>query len=164
MTAGRISKLATRQGSKDEAIQIQTCHKISSCYKINISQLPNDSLRPCKNGTLVSKEQFKLMPDKNSCLKSFDAEISGIAQGYVFAKVVYGSGGHQDNVFEEAYTFAEWVREYGDEDLLYVILIDTDHTTKFQQLKSKASEIKEKKLLVVNHVEFQQYIIDNYES
>jgi hypothetical protein len=29
MTAGRISKLATRQGSKDEAIQIQTCHKIS---------------------------------------------------------------------------------------------------------------------------------------
>lgn len=160
MTAGRISKLASRQGSNDEAIQIQTCHKISSKVSINITQLPNDALRPCKDGTIITKEQFKLIPDKNSCLKSFDAEITGILQGYIFAKVVYGNGGHQDNVFEEAYTFADWVSNFGDPELLYVLLIDTDLTTKFEQLKIKATE--QKNLLVVNHVEFQQYIIDNY--
>jgi hypothetical protein len=160
MTSGRISKLASRQGSSDEAVQIQTCNKTSSKYCININQLPNDALRPCKDGTIVSKEKFKLIPDKNSCLKSFDAEITGILQGYVFAKVVYGNGGHQDNVFEESYTFADWVSNFGDPDLLYVLLIDTDLTTKFEQLKIKAAE--QKNLLVVNHIEFQQYIIDNY--
>lgn len=160
MTSGRISKLASRQGSTDETVQLQTCNKISSKYSININQLPNDALRPCKDGTIISKEQFKLITDKNSCLKSFDAEITGILQGYVFAKVVYGNGGHQDNVFEEAYTFADWVSNFGNPELLYVLLIDTDLTTKFEQLKIKASE--QKNLLVVNHVEFQQYIIDNY--
>jgi len=160
MTAGRISKLASRQGSNDEAIQIQTCNKISSKVSINIIQLPNDALRPCKDGTIITKEQFKLIADKNSCLKSFDAEITGILQGYVFAKVVYGNGGHQDNVFEEAYTFADWVCNFGDPELLYVLLIDTDLTTKFELLKNKASE--QKNLLVANHVEFQQYIINNY--
>lgn len=160
MTSRQISKCASRQGSSDEAVQIQTCHKTSSKYKININQLPNDALRPHKDGKIISKEQFKLIPDKNSCLKSFDAEITGILQGYVFAKVVYGNGGHQDNVFEEAHTFADWVHKFGDPELLYVLLIDTDLTTKFEQLKLKA--VEQKNLLVANHIEFQKYIIDDY--
>ena len=160
MTSGRISKLASRQGSSDETVQIQTCHNTSTKFSIMINQLPNDALRPCKDGTIVSKEQFKLISDKNSCLKSFDAEITGQIKGYVFAKVVYGNGGHQDNVFEEAYTFADWVSNFGKPDLLYVLLIDTDLTSKFEQIKIKA--VEQKNLLVVNHVEFQQYIIDNY--
>lgn len=160
MTSRHISINATRQGSKDETVQLKTCNITSSKFKININQLPNDALRPCKDGTIVSKEQFKLISDKNSCLKSFDAEITGILQGYIFAKVVYGNGGHQDNVFEEAYTFADWVSNFGNPELLYVLLIDTDLTTKFEQLKIKATE--QKNLLVVNHIEFQQYIIDNY--
>jgi hypothetical protein len=158
MTAGRIAKLASRQGSNDEKIQIQTCNKISSQYKIHINQLPNDYLRPCKDGSIIDKKQYKQLADKNSCLKSFDAEIEGIWEGYVFAKVLFGNGGHQDNVIEEAHTFADWVLKFGKSDLLYVILIDTDQTSnsKFQQLKAKAT----KNLLVVNHIEFQQYIID----
>lgn len=160
MTSGRISKLASRQGSNDETYQIQACNETSNKYRININQLPNDALRPCKDGTIITKEQFKKISDKNSCLKSFDAQITGIMQGYLFAKVVYGSGGHQDNVFEEAYTFADWVKNFGDPELMYVLLIDTDLTTKIEQLKIKASE--QKNLLVVNHIEFQQYIIDNY--
>lgn len=160
MTSGRISKLASRQGSNDEAYQIQACNETSNKYCITINQLPNDALRPCKDGTIINKEQFKKISDKNSCLKSFDAEITGIMQGYLFAKVVYGSGGHQDNVFEEAYTFADWVKNFGDPELMYVLLIDTDLMTKFEQLKIKASE--QKNLLVFNHIDFQQYIIDNY--
>jgi len=160
MTSGRVSKLASRQGSNDEAYQIQACNDTSNKYLINIDKLPNDASRPCKDGTIITKEQFKKISDKNSCLKSFDAQITGIMKGYLFAKVVYGSGGHQDNVFEEAYTFSDWVENFGDPELIYVLLIDTDLTTKFNQLKIKASE--QKNLLVVNHIEFQQYIIDNY--
>lgn len=160
MTSGRISILASRQGCKDEYVQLQTCHNISSLFNININQLPNDALRPCKDGTIVSKEQFKMMQDKNCCLKSFDAEITGAVQGYIFAKVTYSNGGHQTNVFEEAYTFADWVKNYGNPELLFVLLIDTDLTCQFEQLKLKS--IEQKNLLVVNHVEFQQYIIDNY--
>jgi hypothetical protein len=162
MTAGSISKLASRQGCKDETVQIETCHKTASKYNININQLPNDALRPCKDGSIITREQFNLIADKNSCLKSFDAEITGVIQGYLFAKVVYGSGGHQDNVFEEAYTFADWVGNFGNPELLYVLLIDTDLTTKFQQLKIKASG--QKNLIVVNHIEFQQFIIDTYKQ
>jgi hypothetical protein len=160
ITAGRIAKLASRQGSNDEAIQIMTCHSVSSKAGINIMQLPNDALRPCKDGSIITKEQFKKIADRNSCLKSFDAEISGVISGYVFAKVVYGMGGHQDNVFEEAHTFAEWVVHYGKPEMLYVILLDTDLTAKFEQLKTKAAG--QSNLLIVNHVEFQQYIIDTY--
>jgi len=32
-------------------------------------------------------------------LKSFDAKISGIINGWIFAKITYTNGGHQDNVF-----------------------------------------------------------------
>lgn len=160
MTAGRISKLASRQGCKDETLQIEACHKTASKFNINITQLANDALRPCKDGSIITRQQFNLIADKNSCLKSFDAEITGFIQGYLFAKVVYGSGGHQDNVFEEAYTFADWVSNFGNPDLLYVLLIDTDLTTKFEQLKIKAEG--QKNLLVVNHIDFQQFIIDNY--
>jgi hypothetical protein len=155
ITSSKISKLASRQGSSDESIQIEMCNKTSSQFSINIKQLPNDALRPCKNGGIITKEQFKLMTDKNLCLKSFDAEITGKLKGYVFAKVVYGNGGHQDNVFEEAHTFANWVKEFGDSDLLYVLLIDTDLQSRFKNLKEK--ELKN--LLVVDHVQFQQYII-----
>ena len=158
--ARNIAINSSRQGSKDEVEQIQVCHETAIKYGITIEPLPNDALRPCKNGTIITKQEFKLLKDKNSCLKSFDAEIKGQKNGYVFAKVVYGNGGHQDNVFEEAYTFADWVSNFGNTDLLYVLLIDTDLAIKFEQLKIKAAE--QKNLLVVNHVEFQQYIIDNY--
>ena len=153
-----ISKNSSRQGTNDELIQLQICNKTTSNYRISIEPLANDEIRPCKNGQLITKSQYKLIDDKNSCLKSFDAKITGILQGYIFAKVVFGNGGHQDNVFEEAYTFAEWVCNFGDTELIYVILIDTDLTSKFQKLKQKFknNEI----LLIVN--QFQQYIIDNY--
>ncbi len=160
MTSSHISVQSSRQGSSDETLQISTCNGISSKLGVNIEQLPNDSFYPCKNGNVINKEQHKQLTDKNSCLKSFDAKITGKIQGYLFAKVVYGGGGHQDNVFEEAYTFAEWVHTFGDHKLLYVILIDTDLTDKFEQLKLKS--IGQLNLLVVNHIQFQQYIIDNY--
>ena len=58
MTSRHISINATRQGSKDETVQLKTCNITSSKFKININQLPNDALRPCKDGTIVSKKEI----------------------------------------------------------------------------------------------------------
>ena len=81
------------------------------------------------------------------------------------AKVCYGSGGHQDNVFEEMYNYCEWVDKYYNDtnnEELFVCLIDTDLTRQFDELKNKYSHIKN--LLIVNHVDFQHYLFDYNEK
>ena len=94
---------------------------------------------------------------KNDCLKSFDAKISGLVKGWVFAKVAFGEGGHQDNVFSEAHQFVEWADNYGTSDQLYVVLVDTDLNHKFKESKQKPTKPN---TIVCNHVEFQRFIID----
>ena len=76
--------------------------------------------------------------EKNNCLKSFDAKITGKLNGYLSAKVALGSGGHQDNVFEEEDTLANWwsIYKHDDPDFI-VLLIDTDLTTQFEKLQKK---------------------------
>jgi hypothetical protein len=66
--------------------------------------------------------------------------------------------GHQDNVFHELETFGEICEKYGNKDELYVILIDTDLMNRLENLKNKFAESEN--ILVVNHVEFQEYIIN----
>ena len=53
----------------------------------------------------------------------------------MFAKVAFGKGGHQDNVFSESHEFGEWVEKHGTSDQLYTILVDTDLTREFETLK-----------------------------
>lgn len=107
-----------------------------------------------QDGRIINKQEYKTS-EKNSCFKSFDGIIeSDYFNGFIFAKNVFGSGGHQDNVFEEAYTFCEWIVAYGSDHtfdqkpLTYVLLIETD--------------LDEINIIIANHVEFQQYIIDNF--
>ena len=76
-----------------------------------------------------------------------------------------GSGGHQDNVFEEMDTMCNWWKEFKKKentDDILVILIDTDLTSKFNRLKNKYSDIANIK--VCNHIGLQQYIIDTFYS
>lgn len=153
------SKTSSRQGCKDESLQITTCNETASKVGVFIDILGKDDVRPCKDGRIILKKDFKNM-SKNSCLKSFDAKISGKIDGYVFAKVVLGNGGHQDNVFEEAFIFGEWARRFGSEEMLYVILIDTDLMAKFKELKKHFNNIDN--ILVVNHIEFQQWVLDAF--
>jgi len=91
--------------------------------------------------------------DKLECLKSIDGVINGGVEGYIFAKICFGEGGHQDNVFHEAAHFADWAQQYGEEGKVYVILIDTDLTNKFDRLKFNYDSDT---VWVVDHVEFQQ--------
>ena len=49
--SGRISKLASRQGAKDEDVQLDICGSVSKNLGISISNLNNKAYRPTKNGT-----------------------------------------------------------------------------------------------------------------
>ena len=158
--SGRISKNATRQGTKDESLQIGVCAKTGKKLGIEIKNLSVTDYRPTKSGRIVTEKQMKdeKIP-KDECLKSFDGKISGKMEGFIFAKIVYGNGGHQDNVFEEADTICDWVVKH-KKTSFYVILIDTDLETKFNILSEKYKEIKN--ILIVNNHEFQKYMIQNY--
>ena len=164
LLARNISKNASRQGVKDECIQIETCDKAAQMVNIKIVNLPNNKIRPTKSGDIVSKKEMKELDiDKNTCLKSFDAEITGQMTGYISAKVALGSGGHQDNVFEEEDTLAAWWSTYksGKSEFM-VLLIDTDLTIQFEKLKKKYEAFKN--ILITNHYDFQKYLIGNYKQ
>ena len=166
LLSSKISILSSRQGSKDESFVIETINKTSSQFNIYIENLPNTKYRPTKNGLILEKKKYEELLEKkeinkNDCLKSFDAKISGIIQGWIFAKITYTNGGHQDNVFEEAHQFAQWALQYGNPNELYVLLIDTDLMIQLKELKEK---FHKNNILVVNHVEFQEYIIHYFSS
>ena len=166
-----ISKNASRQGSKDETEQLKTCNITSQKCGVTIKNLTATELRPTKDGRIVSNCEMKIQQiQKDCCLKSFDGKISGKINGFISymntpiikaTKVAYGSGGHQDNVFEEMDTIAEWWKKYKSEsEEILIILIDTDLIIKITTLKEKYRNVNNVK--VFNHVEFQQYIIDTY--
>lgn len=157
-----ISKNASRQCSKDETEQLTTCNITLQKCGISIKNLTATELRPTKDGRIVSNDEMKIKQiSKDCCLKSFDAKISGKITGFIAAKVAFGSGGHQDNVFEEMDTLAEWWKKYKSESKeIFIILIDTDLIKKNTTLKEKYNNINN--LKVFNHIEFQQYIISTY--
>lgn len=159
-----IAKSSSRQGSKDEIEQLRTCNITAQLYGLTITNLTATELRPTKDGLILSKTEMKSKRiSKDCCLKSFDGQISGKMNGFIAAKVVYGSGGHQDNVFEEMDTLAEWWKTYKCEtDEILIVLIDTDLTTKVARLKEKYNDVNN--ILVFNHIDFQQYIINKYHN
>lgn len=152
-----ISKNSSRQGTKDEALVISACSNIGNKLGVNIKNLSPTAYRPLKNGKIISKKEYILHNySKNDCLKSLDGKITGIINGWIFAKIVLGSGGHQDNVFEEAYTFAEWAKINGLKTEYYIIMIDTNLLKRFTELKNKVSESN---IIICNHFEFQKWLI-----
>lgn len=155
-----ISKKSSRQGTKDEKLQLETCGLTSSKYGIFIENLKSTAFYPTKYGDIISYKIYKTI-NKNDCLKSLDGKISGLIKGWIFSKIVFGSGGHQDNVFNETYTFCDWIIKYGKDDELYVVLIDTNQLLNFNKLKSKYNK---NNLLICNHIEFQEYIISKYSA
>lgn len=160
--SGRISKNSSRQGSKDEALQLKVCNITSSKYGIYIENLSATAYRPIKNGKILSHKEIKKNNiNRNECLKSLDGKITGKIKGWIFSKIVYGNGGHQDNVFEETLIFCEWVKKYGIINEFYFILIDTDLKNKIIDIKNKYLDIKN--LFIFNHIEYQKYITNNYQ-
>lgn len=159
-----ISKIASRQGIKDETEQLEVCGQTAQKFDIVIKKLNSKELRPTKDGRIISESEMKSQKiPKDRCLKSFDAEIAGNMNGYITAKVSYGKGGHQDNVFDEMDHYANWWKQYRDKaDDILVILIDTDLENKFNAIKQKYCNTKN--IMIFNHIEFQQYLIDTYSN
>ena len=150
--------MASRQGTKDEAFILKKCNETTSKVGVYVENLSATAFRPTKDGRILTNNQYKKSGlKKNDCLKSFDAKISGLVKGWVFAKVAFGEGGHQDNVFSEAHDFVEWADKYGTSDELYIVLVDTDLNHKFKELKQKPTKPN---TIVCNHVEFQRFIIN----
>lgn len=129
---------------------------------IEIINLTSTAIRPTKNGIIITKKEMKEKNiSKDSCLKSFDGKLLGKINGYIAAKVSFGSGGHQDNVFEEMDTLAEWWYNYKkDTDEYLIILIDTDLEDKFNRIKLKYEICNN--IQIFNHYDFQEYIISKY--
>jgi hypothetical protein len=163
LLARNIAKKASRQGTRDENLQITVCDGVAQHFGICIENLGVRSYRPTKTGHILTQDELnaRQVPN-NECLKSFDGKISGAINGWIFAKVVYGSGGHQDNVFEESDIMCKWVKQFRDHDKneLFVILIETDLVKKLDTLQQKYKGVDG--LCIMNHVEFQQYIIDTF--
>jgi hypothetical protein len=164
--ACNISKNASRQGSNDEIEQLRICNITSEKFGVFIKKLTATELRPTKDGYIISDDDMKMKEiKKDNCLKSFDGMISYISSGeligYITAKIAYGSGGHQDNVFEEMDTMAEWWKKYKYEtEEILIVLIDTDLIEKFTRIKEKYNDVNN--VMVFNHIEFQQYMISKY--
>lgn len=164
LVASNISKKASRQGSKDEFTQINICNQIAQKIKIKIEILNKTAYRPTKDGKIISFEEMKKENiTKDKCLKSFDAKISGKINGWISAKITFGSGGHQDNVFEEEDTLCLWWKKYiKNIDLKLVILIDTNLKNQIKTLKEKYNNCDN--ILITNHYHFQEYLVSNYIS
>jgi hypothetical protein len=147
--------LASRQGSTDERFVLDELNRVTSEVGIFIQSIGNQDLRPVKSdGRLLTKKEYKNSGlTKLQCLKSIDGTISGKIDGYIFGKICFGEGGHQSNVFHESEEFAKWAHQFGEEDKIYVALIDTDLTKEYNDVKSRHDNGN---VWVVDHVEFQQ--------
>lgn len=158
VVSGRISKKASRQGNKDEELQINTINKSVSKFGINVKSLSKDAFRPTKSGDILSKKEYnEKHVSKNDCYKSFDGIIDGKINGWIFAKVVFGEGGHQDNVFEEADALCNWIIQY-DKTEYFIILIDTNLDAKFEALRSKYQP--RQNILIGNHITIQELLFN----
>lgn len=162
--SGRISIKSSRQGSKDESIQIDLCKNIANNFKINIINLNSKEYRPKKDGQIITEKEMKEKKiKKENCLKSFDGKIEGKLNGWIFSKIVFGKGGHQDNVFEEADNLCDWIKKFQkEENIIYFLIIDTDLNKKFEDLKNKYLNFKN--IYICDCYNFQEYIIKNYKN
>lgn len=158
-----LSKCSSRQGSIDEKVQLDACNKTSQQFGIDVIKLTNRQLRPSKDGHIITYEDMKQKNiEKDDCLKSFDGKVQGNMNGFITSKITYDNGGHQDNVFAEIYTLCDWWNNYkaSDTNEYLIALIDTDLSRQLNALKEKY--ITNSNIKIFSHVEFQQYIIDNY--
>ena len=130
-----------------------------SNFGIILTSLSNDAFRPRKNsGEILSKKEYKTQNLlKEDFYKSFDGRIEGKINGWIFAKVVFGEGGHQDNVFEEADALCHWIIQYNKTEY-FIILIDTNLDAKFQALYYKYQA--RQNILIGNHTKIQEFLFN----
>ncbi len=130
-----IAKNASRQGSKDEELQLKHINILQD-YEINI--IKDGKQRPIIGGG-ISKFKKKGVNE----LKSIDFLIKYKKEdiGYISAKVCSGNGGHQDNVLHELSQYCEWALielKNDNNNKAYIILYDNFETSLlYNEIKMK---------------------------
>lgn len=130
-----IAKNASRQGTKDEDLQLETINKLQE-YDITI--IKDGKQKPIKGGGI--RKSGKKQADE---LKSIDFVIKYKTEeiGFITAKVTSGGGGHQDNVLDEITQFCDWslIQQQNDkQQKVYIVLYDSMNTSKlFNDIKKK---------------------------
>ena len=128
-----IAKNASRQGSIDEDLQLQSINTLQEYY---IEIIKDGRQKPVKDGGI--RKSGKKQTDE---LKSIDFVIKYNKEeiGYIMAKVTLGKGGHQDNVLDEITQFCDWSIQHKKKSKLkkaYVVLYDSMNTsTLFTDIK-----------------------------
>ena len=59
VVARQISKMASRQGTKDETIILQKCHETTSTVGVYVENLSTTAFRPTKDGRILTNKEYK---------------------------------------------------------------------------------------------------------
>jgi hypothetical protein len=130
-----IAKNASRQGTKDEDLQLENINKLQ---EYDIAIIKDGKQKPIKGGGIrkFGKKQADELKSIDFVIKYKTEEI-----GYITAKVTSGGGGHQDNVLDEITQFCDWslIQQQNDkQQKVYIVLYDSMNTSKlFNDIKKK---------------------------
>lgn len=129
-----VAKNSSRQGTEDEMTQLDNINKLQE-YNIIIEK--DGKSKPVRTGGV--RYGGKKCTDE---LKTIDFVVkqNTMTVGFIMAKVLVGSGGHQDNVMNEIIQFCDWanIELNNGSEKAYIVLFDcTEECRIFKDIKEK---------------------------
>ena len=169
MLAVVLGKESHRQSGQDEVFTLNGIDQIVKHYGVRVEGLPNNYLRPAKDGKTYPKALYKKkFGNTVNDVKTIDFEVKSDGKLIAWGSHKYclghkkKAGGHQGSVFNEEKRWLEWGREISiRKDLVYIALVDTDLEREYNMLKEEFDD-PQGNLWVVDHVELQKRLI-NYD-
>ena len=167
--ASVLAKMSSKQSGMDEVFTLNGIDQIVKHYGIRVEGLPNNYLRPAKDGKTYPKALYKKkFGNTVNDVKTIDFEVKKDGKLIAWGSHKYclghggSAGGHQGNVFNEEKRWLEWGRDISErKDLIYIALVDTDIKREYNMLKEEFDN-PQGNLWVVDHVELQKRLI-NYD-
>ena len=167
--ASVLAKMSSKQSGMDEVFTLNGIDQIVKHYGIRVEGLPNNYLRPAKDGKTYPKALYKKkFGNTVNDVKTIDFEVKKDGKLIAWGRHKYclghggSAGGHQGNVFNEEKRWLEWGRDISErKDLIYIALVDTDIKREYNMLKEEFDN-PQGNLWVVDHVELQKRLI-NYD-
>ena len=155
ITALYIAKNASRQGTKDEGLQLDNINILQD-YGITICK--DGKQKPIKGGGIrkAGKKQADELKTIDFLIKHDEKEI-----GYITAKVTSGEGGHQDNVLDEITQYCDWALIQQNKDIgkkCYVVLYDSNN--KSNLINDIKKKYKNDNLIITNTKKFKTDFIN----
>jgi len=148
MTGRYLAVLTSRQCKLDETFIFTECNyyaETQGCSTRIIFEKKKlgNKIYPCP-------ESSELSLYKTGKLKSMDGRIEqhGVIKGYVFHKNIQGEGGSQDSTYDfETTEFAEWVKNFADSSLTWIIALDTNNDSKLRDIALKYEDTEHVKVV-----------------